>query len=139
MNSRFPVLLVGICFSLSACVDTSAVRMEGNLARIDVSAAPIYGGQGATDIALKAAARETLKAGFTHFTIVDFGQRYDSRVVGVMPGTSTISGTYGPTTGNIFGSSTGPTPIVRARNERAMIIKMGNSGAYDANALLPKQ
>jgi hypothetical protein len=116
--------------------------MGGGYARIDVSAAPIYGGRGATNLALEAAARETLNSGFTHFVVVDFEGQYDSRVVGVMPGTASMSGTFTPSYGSLYGSAVGPTPIVRARNERAMIIRMMNAddpqsaGAYDAAALL---
>lgn len=129
------VLSLGI---VSSCADTSSVRMGGNMARIDVSAAPVYGSQGATDMALRAAAEETLSAGFTHFAVLDFGARYDSRVVGVMPGQASVSGDAG----GFFGRATGPTPIVRARNERSMVIQMlgpragERSNAYNAAALL---
>ncbi len=128
--------------TLAGCADQSAVRLGGNMARIDVSAAPVYGGQGATDMALTLAAQETLASGFTHFTVVDFDSRFDSQVIGVLPGQSSVSGTFTPRYGNIYGSSTGPQPIMRVRNERAMIIQMldaddpRSQGAYEAQSLL---
>lgn len=136
---------LGFVAALAACVDSSAIRMANNTARIDISAAPVYGGQGATNIALRLAAKETLAAGFTHFIVVDSASGFRSDLVGVIPGQGSLSGQFSGGSGSIYGRSTGPTPLIRARNERAMVIQMlkasdpRSNGAYDAAALLAKK
>jgi hypothetical protein len=131
--------------SLAACVDSSAVRMANNTARIDISAAPVYGGQGATNIALRLAAKETLAAGFTHFTVIDSASGYRSDLVGVIPGQGSLSGQFSNGSGSLYGQSRGPTPLIRARNGRAMVIQMlaasdpRSQSAHDAAALLAKK
>jgi hypothetical protein len=135
----FPLIFTA---ALSGCIETSAVRMGGNMARIDVSTVPLYAGDSPANVALKLAAKETLAAGFTHFIVVDTASQFRADVIGVIPGQSALGGNYGPYYGQFYGQARGPQPIVQARNERAMVIQMLKAsdpraaGAYNAAALL---
>lgn len=110
MAVRSRLLIIG-CVALTACTTSSAVRTSQNTAMITTNAAPVCGGAGASKVAEKQAAIETIRAGFDRYIIVAANNQdnvrlyqqpgsfyaasgYGSSAVGYNPGATVVYGSY---------------------------------------------
>ncbi|WP_145975076.1 hypothetical protein [Cereibacter sphaeroides] len=95
---NIPLIAIAL---LAGCASTSVTPVSQNQIIINASAAPACGRSGASRVASKMAAVETLRRGFQRYIVV--GTNSDSNVSVVSTG-PTYANTYG--TYNTFGSST---------------------------------
>lgn len=99
--NRGLVLAVGL--SLTACASSSVMPLSANTFQISSSAAIACGAQGAQQIALRRAAKETLRNGFDKFVIMGAQAQNNTGVVGYTPVTAS---TYGNATATTYGNMT---------------------------------
>jgi hypothetical protein len=125
--------------ALSGCTSSSAVRTSQNTAIIKTSAAPICGGTGASRVAEKEAAIETLKARYDRYIIVDAASA-NNVSASQMPGHYS---TYG--TANVYGgygtysatTTYQPGPLVfHGSHDQAFAIRMFHDGDPGADQAL---
>jgi len=118
--------------ALAGCAGAHATRTSANTAIIDAGAAPACGAQGAARVASKAAAVETIRAGYDRYIITGASSQDNTRVV-QGPGTYSTSGTvtnYGGGYGSFQGTTTytpGPT-IVSGHHDRSLGVVMFRKG-----------
>lgn len=134
-------LLTGTAFVLSAltlaaCTSSDTIRTSANTAIVRTSAAPVCGGTGASRVAQKQAAIETIKAGFDRYIIMDAASANNVQVV-QGPGTYHHSGTYNR--GFYSGTTTYQPgmPMVYGRHEQAFAIRMFRDGEPGAHQAIP--
>lgn len=134
-------LLTGTAFALSAmtlagCTSSDTIRTSANTAIVRTSAAPVCGGTGASRVAQKQAAIETIKAGFDRYIIMDAASANNVQVV-QGPGTYHHSGTYNR--GFYSGTTTYQPgmPMVYGRHEQAFAIRMFRDGEPGAHQAVP--
>jgi len=113
---------------LAACAEQSAMRLNANTVRVNVSTAPIYGALEPERRAMRVAAEETIRHGYDSFIILDGRSDYRRNVIGHIP--ASASGSY---FGNAYGgqghfSARGAQTIAMPRFETAVTIRMYRSG-----------
>lgn len=99
--NRWLILAFGV--SLTACASSSVMPLSANTFQITASAEMACGAQGAQKIALRRAAKETLRNGFDRFVIVGAQAQNNTGVVGYTPVTAS---TYGNATATSYGNMT---------------------------------
>ena len=122
------------------CQSTNVTPIAADTVFIRTATAPIYGPNGATNVAFQRAACETLARGFDRYVIAGISTGSSSRVVGRTPIYTTGNATatrVGSTTYVSGGAQTfGGTPIVASRNEAGITVRMFRaSDPAGANAL----
>lgn len=96
MGKKFSLLLGAL--ALSGCVETSVVPVAQNQIIINTSAAPICGGTGAQNVAVKMAAVEALRRGYDRFIVLGAASENNTGVFQTGPTyatTTTTLNTYG--------------------------------------------
>jgi hypothetical protein len=120
-----------ICVVLSGCARTSVLPLSSDTFQITSSAAIACGAQGAQKIALRRAAKETLRNGFDKFVIMGAQAQNNTGVVGYTPMTANTYGsatatTYGNMT-SVSGSATtnyyGGQPIYGGSFDQGLVVK----------------
>jgi hypothetical protein len=140
---RLICLTVGIL--LTGCASTEVTRTSASTILVDVSAAPACGGTGASRVAQKTVAVETIRAGYDRFIIMG-GAAANNVQVTQMPGQYNTTGTLN-TYGNYgtYNSTTRYTPgptVVSGSHDKSLSVKMFRDGergaeeAVDARLLL---
>ena len=129
MNKRYALAIV--IPVLAGCAGAQATRTSQNTIMIDAGAAPACGPAGAAKVAAKAAAVETLRAGYERY-IITSGTAQNNVTVTQLPGYVNTSGTvtYGGGFGTYNARSTytpGPT-IVAGRHDRSLAVVMFKRG-----------
>ena len=125
---------------LAGCATGSAVRTSQNTALIQATAAPVCGNVGASQVAEKQAAIETLRAGYDRYIITGGASQNNVRVSQV-PGTAT---TYGNVYGNSWSARTtySTQTVVSGNHAQSFSIVMyrdnetGAAGAISAKEVL---
>lgn len=122
--------------TLAACTSSDTIRTSANTAIVRTSAAPVCGGTGASRVAQKQAAIETIKADFDRYIIMDAASANNVQVV-QGPGTYHHSGTYNR--GFYSGTTTYQPgmPMVYGRHEQAFAIRMFRDGEPGAHQAVP--
>jgi len=131
---------------LVACTSTSVVPLAQNKIIINTSAAPVCGGAGAQDVAVKMAAVETLRRGYSRFYIVAADSTNNVDVYQTGPTYATTQSTYQGYGNTIYGHSNttfgGRNTIVTGSHDASLgvvMMKSGDAGyqnAVDAKATL---
>ena len=116
---------------LAGCAAAQATRTSQNTLQIDAGAAPACGARGAARVAAKAAAIETIKAGYERY-IIGGGYAQNNVRVSQLPGEFNTTGqlSYGGGSGSYSGTTTytpGPT-IVTGSHDRNLNVIMFNKG-----------
>jgi hypothetical protein len=96
MDKTFAFLLAAAI--LSGCVETSVIPVAQNQIIINTSAAPICGGTGSQNVAVKMAAVEALRRGYDRFIILGVASENNTGVFQTGPTyatTTTTLNTYG--------------------------------------------
>jgi hypothetical protein len=121
------VLIVGTV--IGGCTTTSVIPMSQDMVQINTSAAPACGSTGAQEVAVRQAAKETLRRGYDRFIIL--GGQYGNNI-GVVGYTPTIVQSAGATT-----TVSGGYPIIAGRHNQALMVKMFRDGDPAAANALP--
>ena len=134
-----PVILAAVIF-LTGCAEQSAMRLNADTVRINVSTAPIYGALEPERRVMLLAAQETLKNGYDRFIIVNGQSDYRSNVLGTIPGQASGSYVSGPYGSSGYIQATGPSEIAMPRFEMQVIVKMfREADAGASNAISARQ
>lgn len=138
MNIRSLVFIATVSGGLAACAGAQVTRTSANTMIIDAAAAPACGSLGAAKVASKAAAIETIKAGFERYIILG-GSSANNVTVTQGPGTIQTSGnmTYGRGYGTYNSTSTymPGAPMYSGTHDRSLTVvmfKKGDAGYNDA-------
>lgn len=123
---------------VTGCASTEVTRTSASTMIVDVSAAPACGGTGASKVAQKTVAVETIRAGYDKFIILGAASANNVSVT-QMPGQYNTTGTLN-TYGNYgtYNSTTTYTPgptIVSGTHDKSVSVKMfrtGESGSQEA-------
>jgi hypothetical protein len=130
-------LVLGIAVvGVTSCTSSSSVRTSQNTAIVQTSAAPVCGGTGASKVAEKEAAIETLKAGFDRYIIVGAASADNVRATR-MPGSYNTFGTVNSYGGmGTFNATTTYQPgpvVIHGHHDQSFAIKMFHDGEPGAN------
>jgi len=103
---RTITILAVSAIALANCTSTSVTPISQNQFLLSTSAAPACGQSGATKVAAKMAAVETIRRGYGRFVIL--GARSDNNVsaINTAPTYSTTTGTYTGYGNTVYGNST---------------------------------
>jgi len=135
---------------LAGCVTTQVQPIAPNMVRIDSKGDGALFKGSAVPATMRAAAKETLAAGYTHFRLADVSSSQGSEVVGVIGGSDGFEQGYTPGLlrgGNYNGysSSFNSASVIRAHREDsgATVIMFrandpGAKSAFDAREILAK-
>ncbi|MFU1477406.1 hypothetical protein ACM25N_06745 [Roseovarius sp. C7] len=120
--------LLVMCVLLAGCAETSVTPISKNSFLLDVSAEPVCGSTGASKVAGKMAAVETLRAGYDGFLIQGAGMQNNTQVIQTGPTgaytTSTYTG-YGNTmTGHSSTTYTGGGPMILGSYDQRLVVRM---------------
>lgn len=117
---------------LAGCASSSIVPMSKNRVAINTRAAPICRTTGATSVATKMAAVETIKRGYERFIVLGFGAQNNTRVVTTGPTYSTTTGSARVFGNSVYGSSRtkygGQMTTLAGGNDAQMEVVMLNRG-----------
>lgn len=116
------IIPLAVFLALSACASSTTTQLARNVVRIDVSAAPVCGSQGARRMVTEAAAIETIRNGYDRYYITGMDSQNNIRVVGSTQQTSGNINTYGN-----YGSYSGSTntlPIYGGTQDAAVVAVM---------------
>jgi hypothetical protein len=118
--------------AVTACASTSTTHVSRNQIIINTSAAPACGSAGATRVASRMAAVETLRNGFERFIIQGAGQANNVSVINRPPTGAYTTGTFntfGNTTyGNATTTYTGGGPMLVGQHDANLLVLMLNPG-----------
>jgi len=136
--------------SLAGCVTTQTTPLAPNAVRIDTQAGGAFYAGKAVPATMRAAAKETLEAGYTHFRLAGVQSGQGSEVVGVVGGGSGYTSGYAPgllSGGGYNGFETydNSETVIRAHRENSSATVLmfnanepGAKGAFNARAILAK-
>jgi hypothetical protein len=136
------LLAIAVCALCAGCAEQSAMRLNADTVRVNVSTAPIYGALEPERRAMVMAAKETLRAGYDRFIIVDGQSAYRPNVIGTTPGYSSVGVAAGPYGSAAVVRTQGPQQIAMPRFETSVMVKMfrnndrGADQAIDARQIL---
>jgi hypothetical protein len=136
MKSWHYIVLIAAAFSLTACVNESAMPLGNHMMQIDVSAAPVYGRAGAQRIAMENAAKATLQAGYDKFIVLGNNDWNETTIAGGSHGS--VSGSFNNTSGYISGSQSSGFSSLR-NPESKLVIRMYKNGEKDADSAVDAQ
>lgn len=129
-----------LAFALASCTQTSATRLSANEMIISTEAAPICGNAGATKVAEKMAAVETLRAGYDRYVIFSTASANNVRST-QMPGryyTSGSANTFGNYTSINATTTYTPGPVIVAgSHDRSFAIRMFKDGEPGSGSGIP--
>lgn len=115
----------------AACASAQATRTSANTMVIDAGAAPICKSTGASKVANKSAAIETIKAGYERY-IITGGSSQNNVQVTTLPGQYRTSGTLAVGRGfGMYNATTTYTPgptFVHGTHDRSLTVVMFNKG-----------
>lgn len=138
MKFKNSISVVLLSSTLVACAGAQVTRTSANTMIIDAAAAPACGSLGAAKVASKAAAIETIKAGFDRYIIMG-GSSANNVSVTQGPGMVQTSGnmSYGRGYGTYNSTSTyyPGAPIYSGSHDRSLTVimfKNGDQGYNDA-------
>lgn len=126
--SRISIASALTMFVLVSCTSTSVTPISQNQFLLSTSAAPACGQAGASRVAARMAAVETIRRGYNRFVIL--GARSDNNVsvINRAPTYSTTTGTYTGYGNAVYGSSTttygGGGPIIFGSNDAKLHVLM---------------
>ncbi|MDP2047595.1 MAG: hypothetical protein Q8K33_01695 [Cypionkella sp.] len=131
---------------LAGCTSTSVVPLAQNKVIINTSAAPVCGGTGAQGVAVKMAAVETLRRGYSRFYIVAADSANNVDVYQTGPTYATTNSTYQGYGNTVYGQSNttfgGRNTIITGSHDASLgvvMLRAGDAGyqnAVDAKAAL---
>lgn len=125
---------VAICCAvlLAGCARTSSLQLAADTVEISARAAPLCGPEGASRMAAKTAAVETIKHGYDKFIILRSQAQNNVGVVGYTPVTAQTTYGGGHATTHVYGGE----PIVAGTHNHGLIVKMFKEGdPQGANAM----
>jgi len=144
------IIALALFVPLAGCVTTQVQPLAPNVVRIDTQAGgALYAGT-AVPATMRAAAKATLEAGYSHFRLADPSSGQGSEVVGVTGGTSGYASGYEPGLlrgGNYNGynSNFGSASVIRAPTEHSAATvymfhanEAGAKNAFNARDILAK-
>ena len=125
-------IVLGAFVALSACAATSVTPVARNQIIISTSAAPACGRSGATKVAARMAAVETLRRGFQRYIIAGVNAQNNTRVVTTGPTYASTTATAQVYGGSAYGQSTthfgGQQTFVFGAHDADLGVVMFNSG-----------
>lgn len=129
------VIAASVAALVAGCAVQTATPLAGNVAQIDISAAPVYGRAGAQRMAIRKAAQTTIDYGFDKFVVLDNHSWNEATLSAGSYGSFSANRSYAGGGFNSYASE------IR-RPEAKMVIKMFKAtdkeaaNAIDAKALL---
>ncbi len=113
---------------LSACAKTSVTDVSQTQFLLNTSAAPACGRAGASQVASKMAAIETLRRGYPRYVILGAGSGNNTRVLPGTPISSTTNATFNTYGNTTYGSArttyTNTGPIIAGSFDAQLAVQM---------------